>query len=80
MKAYEMASTTHLKFPQDIMLLFYAYYKRATQKNGFYRPGKDEGLRTGFKANALLQIENLTQNEAKIEYVKMVEEYIGEID
>lgn len=78
-KAYEMACKTHLKFPPDIMLHFYAYYKRATLHNGSYLPGRNEDLRSGFKANALLQVKNLTQEEAKIKYVYMVEKYIGEV-
>ena len=78
-RAYEMACNTVLKFPPDIMLHFYAYYKKATQHNGIYRPGNEEDLRNGFKANALLQVENLSREEARIKYVEMVEKYIGEV-
>lgn len=78
-RAYEMASNTHLKFPPDIMLHFYAYYKRATEKDGFYTPRKEEDVRNGFKANALLQVKNLTSCEARDKYIEMVEKYIGEI-
>ncbi|MCM4160006.1 acyl-CoA-binding protein [Antarcticibacterium flavum] len=79
LKAYEMASNTHLRFPPDIMLHFYAYYKRATQLNGFYAPGNDEDIRQGFKANALLQVKDLSREEAKKKYIQMVEKYIGEV-
>ncbi len=79
LKAYEMASNTSLKFPPDIMLHFYAYYKRATTLNGFYTTKKDEDLRNGFKANALIQVEQLSQLEAKQKYIEMVEKYIGQI-
>ena len=78
-RAYEMACNTVLKFPPDIMLHFYAYYKKATQNNEIYRPDNDEDIRNGFKANALLQVENLTRKEARIKYVEMVEKYIGEV-
>ncbi len=78
-KAYEMASTTILKFPPDIMLHFYAYYKRATTYNGFYAASESEDVRSGFKANALLQIENMSQKEAKERYIDMVEKHIGQI-
>lgn len=78
-KAYEMACKTHLKFPPDIMLHFYAYYKKATLNNAAYLPEKNEDIRSGFKANALLQVENLSPAEAKEKYVKMVEKYIGEV-
>jgi acyl-CoA-binding protein len=79
LKAYEMASNTSLKFPPDIMLHFYAYYKRATQKNGFYSTPNIEDLQSGFKANALLQVENLSQLDARNKYIEMVEKHIGEI-
>lgn len=78
-KAYEMVCKTEKKFPPDIMLHFYAYYKKATHKNGFYSPGNDEDIRNGFKANALLQVENLSPPEARNKYIEMVEKYIGEI-
>lgn len=79
LKAYEMACTTDLKFPQDVMLHFYAYYKRATTLNGSYTANNDEDVRNGFKANALIQVEQLSQIEAKNKYIDMVEKHIGEI-
>lgn len=79
LKAYEMASNTSLRFPPDIMLHFYAYYKRATTLNGSYNTKKDEDVRNGFKANALLQVEQLSQLEAKTRYIEMVEKHIGQI-
>lgn len=79
LKAYEMACTTNLKFPQDVMLHFYAYYKRATTLNGSYTANNDEDVRNGFKANALIQVEQLSQIEAKNKYIDMVEKHIGEI-
>lgn len=79
LKAYEMASNTELRFPPDIMLHFYAYYKRATQKDGFYIPGKEEDIRHGFKANAMLQVQDLSREEAKEKYIQMVENHIGEV-
>ena len=79
LKAYEMACETSLKFPPDVMLHFYAYYKRATTLNGSYTANDDEDVRNGFKANALIQVEQLTQAEAKIKYIEMVETHIGQI-
>jgi diazepam-binding inhibitor (GABA receptor modulating acyl-CoA-binding protein) len=79
LKAYEMACTTSLKFPPDVMLHFYAYYKRATTLNGSYAAKGNEDVRNGFKANALIQVEPLSQAEAKNKYIDMVEKHIGEI-
>jgi len=78
-KAYSMASNTQLKFPPDIMLHFYAYYKKATTKDGFYIHKNEEDLRNGFKANALLQVEDLSPEEARRKYIEMVEKYIGTV-
>ena len=80
LKAYQMASSTNQKFPPDVLLHFYAYYKRATEKNGFYIPPTNEGdLRSAFKINALVQVKDLTKQEAQIKYIELVEEHIGEI-
>ncbi|MBI6115749.1 acyl-CoA-binding protein [Salegentibacter maritimus] len=80
LKAYEMASKTTQKFAPDIMLHFYAYYKKATQVNGFYAPPMSEGdIRNAFKVNALLQIKNISKQEAREKYIELVEEHIGEV-
>lgn len=78
-KAYEMASNSQIKLPPDIMLHFYAYYKKATHQDGIYSHKNQEDLRNGFKANALLQIQNLSKQEAREKYIEMVEKYIGEV-
>ncbi|HSP12784.1 MAG TPA: acyl-CoA-binding protein [Salegentibacter sp.] len=79
-RAYEIASTTELSFPPDIMLSFYAYYKRATEKNGFYMPAPEEGdLRSAFKINALVQVKDLSKKDAQEKYIALVERHIGEI-
>lgn len=80
LRAYDMASTTELKFPPDVLLHFYAYYKRATEQNGFYHQSSNEGdLKSAFKINALLQVKDLTKEQAKQKYIDLVEEYIGKI-
>lgn len=79
-KAYTMASTTKRTFPPDVMLNFYAYYKRATEKNGFYIPPSQSGnLKNAFKINALLQVKDISKTEAQKKYIELVEEYIGSI-
>lgn len=79
-KAYEMASNTNQQFPPDILLHFYALYKRATERNGFYIPPTSQGdLRSAFKINALVQVKNLSKAEAEQRYIELVEQHIGEI-
>ncbi|MGB7842298.1 MAG: acyl-CoA-binding protein [Salinimicrobium sp.] len=79
--AYDMASTTTKKFPADIMLQFYAYYKQATETEDIYKPSNDnDDVRNAFKLNALLQVKGLSALEAKKEYIKLVNKYIVEED
>lgn len=79
-KAYELASNTDMQFPPDVLLHFYALYKRATEKNGFYIPPSSDGdLRGAFKMNALVQVKDMSKEEATEKYIEMVESLIGEI-
>lgn len=77
-KAYEKASSTNQKFPPDVMLQFYAYYKQATEESGIYTPSGEGDVRNAFKLNALLQVKGITAKEAQIKYIEMVEKYIRE--
>lgn len=80
LKAYEMASSTNRQFPPDVLLHFYALYKRATEQNGFYIPTTNRGdLRSAFKVNALVQVKDLSKEEAKKKYIELVEFHIGDI-
>jgi len=75
-KAYEKACNTKMQFPPDVMLHFYAYYKQATHADGFYTPSGNSQLRNAFKLNALFQVKDLTQDEAKLKYIEYVNKYI----
>ncbi|WP_109299321.1 acyl-CoA-binding protein [Aquimarina sp. AU474] len=75
-KAYERACNTKMQFPPDVMLHFYAYYKQATHADGFYTPSGNSELRNAFKLNALFQVKNLSQQEAKIKYIDLVNKHI----
>ena len=80
LKAYEMASSTDQQFPPDVLLHFYALYKRATERNGFYIPPTNHGdLRSAFKINALVQVKDLSKKQAEAKYIELVEFHIGEI-
>ncbi|MBG6130920.1 acyl-CoA-binding protein [Aquimarina sp. EL_43] len=74
--AYERACNTKIQLPPDIMLHFYAYYKRATHTEGFFTPSGDSELRNAFKLNAFFQAKNLTPKEAKEKYIELVNKYI----
>lgn len=75
-EAYEKASRTTQKFPPDIMLQFYAYYKQATETSGIYTPSGDLDVRSAFKLNALLQVKGLSVLEAKQRYIELVNKYV----
>ena len=75
-QAYEKASKTNQKFPPDVMLQFYAYYKQATELSGIYTPSGDMDIRNAFKLNALLQVKGISAGEAKKRYIELVNRYI----
>lgn len=60
-------------FPADVLLKLYAYYKKAT--NDYSRPSSKKPIINAFKTNALFQLENITQDEAKQEYIDLVNKY-----
>ena len=78
-EAYRKASTTDLRFPPDVRLHFYAYYKRATDEN-FIHQEKDLDTRLiiAFKMNAMFQIQGLSKEDAKRKYIELVNKYITE--
>ncbi len=75
-KAYKISSTTNIKLPPDIMLKFYAYYKQATKGNNYEEPSGDIKLRNAFKLNAWFQLNYLSEDDAKKEYIKLVNKYL----
>lgn len=60
-------------FPADFLLRLYAYYKKAT--NNYDRPSSRKPIINAFKTNALFQIQNITEDEAKQEYINLVTNY-----
>ena len=60
-------------FPADILLKLYAYYKKAT--NDYSRPSSSKAIINAFKTNALFQIKDISQDEAKSTYIELVNTY-----
>lgn len=60
-------------FPADVLLKLYAYYKRATSDQS--SPSSSNPLINAFKTNALFQIKNISENEAKQLYIQTVDHY-----
>ncbi|HFS66705.1 MAG TPA: acyl-CoA-binding protein [Flavobacteriia bacterium] len=74
-KAFKIASEMTQKLPPDVMLRFYAFYKIATRSSSMHMPSGDNVIRNGFKLNALVQFKDVSKEEAKKEYIKLVEKY-----
>ena len=62
-------------FPADYLLRLYAYYKKAT--NDYGRPSSSKAIINAFKTNALFQIKNISQDEAKTIYIELVNDYFS---
>jgi len=57
------------------MLKFYAYYKQANYGNKFsLNSGLD--VRSAFKLNAWMQLNGMSSNDAKKEYIKLANEIL----
>tara|TARA_R110002073_G_scaffold14998_1_gene60095 strand:+ start:14109 stop:14378 length:270 start_codon:yes stop_codon:yes gene_type:complete len=75
-KAYKITSSMTKKLPQDTMLKLYAYYKQATKGSNYRKPSGDNEVRNAFKLNALFQLNNISETDAKKKYTQLVEEII----
>lgn len=75
-RAYHKACNTKERFPPDLMLKLYAYYKQATEHTAAYIPSGNSDIKNAFKLNALLQVKGLSVREAKEAYIELVEQNI----
>ena len=62
--------------PADTLLKLYAYYKIATKNDR--NPGSKTPLINAFKANALIQAQNISVEEAMKNYIQLVNKEIRE--
>ncbi|WP_299335923.1 acyl-CoA-binding protein [uncultured Psychroserpens sp.] len=60
-------------FPADFLLRLYAYYKKAT--NDYSRPSSSKPIINAFKTNALFQVQDVSEDEAKRIYIELVDNY-----
>jgi len=60
-------------FPADFLLRLYAYYKKATDDYG--RPNSRKPIINAFKTNALFQVKDISEDEAKKKYIELVKTY-----
>ncbi|WP_046743587.1 acyl-CoA-binding protein [Kordia zhangzhouensis] len=74
-EAVERVNNSTDPFPADFLLRLYAYYKRATNNDD--KPSSKRPIINAFKMNALLQIQNISPEEAKHAYIKLVDSYFN---
>ena len=76
-EAVEIASQmTQASLPQDVQLRLYAFYKQATFGTLNYNLSDNFDLRNAFKTNAWIQISHLTIEEAKEQYIEIINSLI----
>ena len=72
-EAVEIASQmTQESLPQDIQLRLYAFYKQATYGTLSFNHSESYDLRNAFKTNAWIQISHLSIDEAKEQYIEII--------
>lgn len=72
-EAVEKINSHKEPFPADFLLRLYAYYKRANRS--VENPKGKKPIINAFKANALLQIKNMSPAQAKKAYIEAVNNY-----
>jgi acyl-CoA-binding protein len=73
LEAVESASQmTQASLPQDVQLRLYAFYKQATYGTLSYNHSESYDLRNAFKTNAWIQISHLSVDEAKEQYIEII--------
>ena len=73
-EAVDSINSNQEPFPADVLLKLYAYYKKAT--NDYSRPSSSKAIINAFKTNALFQVEDITQDQAKQQYIKLANTYL----
>ena len=70
----ELASKmTQASLPQDVQLRLYALYKQSTLGTLDLKQNSSFHLRDAFKTNAWMQISHLTIDNAKEQYIEMIQ-------
>ena len=75
-KAFNDLSELEENLAPDIMLKLYAYYKQAVIGNTFSYGGEVD-VRDAFKFNASTQLNGMTQENAKKQYIKLVKNILN---
>lgn len=72
-EAVKIASEmTQASLPQDVQLRLYAFYKQATLGTLDLKQSSNHHLRDAFKINAWMQISHITADQAKEQYIEII--------
>lgn len=63
---------TQASLPQDVQLRLYAFYKQATFGTMDHQHANNFDLRNAFKTNAWMQISHMTPEQAKENYIEII--------
>jgi len=77
--ALRKATEITYPLPDDIRLRLYAYYKQATQEP-INTSSNEHKLINAFKMNAWMQVRQMSIDDAKMEYVKLIDELHKKIE
>lgn len=72
-EAVDRVNAHHEPFPADFLLRLYAYYKKASKD--ISRPSGGKPIINAFKTNALFQVKDVSEEEAKRIYIDLVNNY-----
>lgn len=70
LEAVQLVNNYKKPLPADLLLKLYAYYKIANKN--YNNPGSKTPLINAFKANALIQAQNIDREEAMKLYINLV--------
>jgi diazepam-binding inhibitor (GABA receptor modulating acyl-CoA-binding protein) len=74
LEAVQLVNDYEKPLPADLLLKLYAYYKIANKN--YNNPGSKTPLINAFKANALIQAQNIDRKEAMDLYINLVQKEI----
>lgn len=75
-EAFNKVSKINKDLPPDVLLRLYAYYKQATKGDRFSVNDAEDDIKSAFKFNAWIQLRGMDENQAKEEYIELVNSII----
>lgn len=74
-RAFKLLNESNESVAPDVMLKLYAYYKQATSGD-IFSMNDESDVRNAFKFNAWTQLNGMSQDEAKQEYINLAKQIL----